>query len=185
MSRTYFLMKTENMFDFLLQNICSCAIIQKRKQMFGKGVLQKDKRSIGMKEKQKRSVRAYTVYGNTATVTELAPEEDTGRQFTVISGTEKQTDPDGMGMTTELTGAGIAVSVLLGLLETCLIFLTLKLSLSFIPVFAVAMLWVSLAILTGAFLELLLFIFGKNVYTDIRLQPEIHGRQKRMRICLR
>lgn len=122
-----------------------------------------------MKEKKKRSVRVYAVYGNTATVTELALEEEAGRQFTVISWTEKPAGADGMGMTTELTGAGIAVSVLLGLLETCLIFLTLKLSLSFIPVFAIAVLWVSLAILTGAFLELLLSIFGKSVYTDIRL----------------
>lgn len=57
------------------------------------------------------------------------------------------------GMATELTGMGVVVSALLGLLETCLIFLGLRLSFSFIPVFSVAVLWTSLSILTGAFLN--------------------------------
>ena len=85
------------------------------------------------------------------------------------------------GMVTELTGMGGVVSALLGLLETCLIFLGLRLSFSFIPVFSVAVLWASLSILTGAFLELLLSIFGQSVYTDIRLQAEPYDRSGKRR----
>lgn len=88
----------------------------------------------------------------------------------MMAGVQERADD----VVTELTGAGIAVSVLLGLLETCLIFLGLRLSFSFIPVFSVAVLWASLAILTGAFLEFLLSIFDRSVYTDIRLWPELY-----------
>ncbi|MDD6326526.1 hypothetical protein [Clostridium fessum] len=123
-----------------------------------------------MKEKQRRSMRAYAVYGNTAAVAELTLAEDRKRQFTMMAGGQERADD----VVTELTGAGIAVSVLLGLLETCLIFLGLRLSFSFIPVFSVAVLWASLAILTGAFLEFLLSIFDRSVYTDIRLRPELY-----------
>ena len=112
-----------------------------------------------MKEKQRRSMRAYAVYGNTAAVAELTLAEDRKRQFTMMAGGQERADD----VVTELTGAGIAVSVLLGLLETCLIFLGLRLSFSFIPVFSVAVLWASLAILTGAFLEFLLSIFDRSV----------------------
>lgn len=125
-----------------------------------------------MKKRQRRSVRAYAVYGNIAAAVELTLEEDSRRSFTVVTGAKKQNGA--CDMVTELTGAGIAVSVLLGLLETCLIFLGLRLSFSFIPVFAVAVLWASLAILTGAFLELLLSIFDRSVYTGIRLQTELY-----------
>lgn len=115
-------------------------------------------------------MRAYAVYGNTAAVAELTLAEDRKRQFTMMAGGQERADD----VVTELTGAGIAVSVLLGLLETCLIFLGLRLSFSFIPVFSVAVLWASLAILTGAFLEFLLSIFDRSVYTDIRLRPELY-----------
>ena len=128
------------------------------------------KEGIVMKEKQRRSMRAYAVYGNTAAVAELTLAEDRKRQFTMMAGGQERADD----VVTELTGAGIAVSVLLGLLETCLIFLGLRLSFSFIPVFSVAVLWASLAILTGAFLEFLLSIFDRSVYTDIRLRPELY-----------
>ena len=99
--------------------------------------------------------------------------------FTVIAGGKEQNGD--CGMATELTGMGVVVSALLGLLETCLIFLGLRLSFSFIPVFSVAVLWASLSILTGAFLELLLSIFGQSVYTDIRLQAEPYDRSGRRR----
>lgn len=131
------------------------------------------KEGIVMKEK-KRSMRAYGVYGNTAAAAELILAEDRKRQFTVIAGGKEQNGD--CGMATELTGMGAVVSALLGLLETCLIFLGLRLSFSFIPVFSVAVLWASLSILTGAFLELLLSIFGQSVYTDIRLQAEPYDR---------
>ena len=132
------------------------------------------KEGIVMKEKKKRSMRAYAVYGNTAAAAELILAEDRKRQFTVIAGGKEQNGD--CGMATELTGMGSVVSALLGLLETCLIFLGLRLSFSFIPVFSVAVLWASLSILTGAFLELLLSIFGRSVYTDIRLQAESYDR---------
>lgn len=115
-------------------------------------------------------MRAYAVYGNTAAAVKLTLAEDRKRQLSVIAGVQEHADD----MVIELTGAGIAVSMLLGLLETCLIFLGLQFSFSFIPVFSVAVLWVSLAILTGAFLEFLLSIFDRSVYTDIRLRPELY-----------
>ena len=98
--------------------------------------------------------------------------------YEIAGGKEQNGD---CGMATELTGMGVVVSALLGLLETCLIFLGLRLSFSFIPVFSVAVLWASLSILTGAFLELLLSIFGQSVYTDIRLQAEPYDRSGRRR----
>ena len=130
-----------------------------------------------MKEK-KKSMRTYAVYGNTAAA-ELILAEDRKRHFTVIAGGKEQNGD--CGMATELTGMGVVVSALLGLLETCLIFLGLRLSFSFIPAFSVAVLWASLSILTGAFLELLLSIFGQSVYTDIRLQAEPYDRSGRRR----
>ena len=129
-----------------------------------------------MKEK-KKSMRTYAVYGNTAAAAELILAEDRKRHFTVIAGGKEQNGD--CGMVTELTGMGGVVSALLGLLETCLIFLGLRLSFSFIPVFSVAVLWASLSILTGSFLELLLSIFGQSVYTDIRLQAEPYDRSGR------
>ncbi|MFR8074593.1 MAG: hypothetical protein ACLU6H_07695 [Lachnospiraceae bacterium] len=132
-----------------------------------------------MKEK-KKSMRTYAVYGNTAAAAaELILAEDRKRHFTVIAGGKEQNGD--CGMATELTGMGGVVSALLGLLETCLIFLGLRLSFSFIPVFSVAVLWASLSILTGAFLELLLSIFGQSVYTDIRLQAEPYDRSGKRR----
>ena len=111
---------------------------------------------------------------------ELILAEDRKRHFTVIAGGKEQNGD--CGMATGLTGMGGVVSALLGLLlETCLIFLGLRLSFSFIPVFSVAVLWASLSILTGAFLELLLSIFGQSVYTDIRLQAEPYDRCGRRR----
>lgn len=124
-------------------------------------------------EKQKRKMRAYAVYGNTAAVAELILEEDTRKQFTVSAGAKEQNGS--CDKVTELTGAGIAVSAMLGLVETCLIFLGLQLSFSFIPTFSVVVLWASLAILTGTFLEFLLSIFDRSVYTGIRLQSELYG----------
>lgn len=148
----------ENMFDFLLQNICSHAIMQENKCSIQE-YWEEAKEGIVMKEKKekKRSMRAYAVYGNTAAAAELILAEDRKRHFTVIAGGKEQNDD--CGMATELTCMGAVVSALLGLLETCLIFFGLRLSFSFIPVFSVAVLWASLSILTGAFLELLLSIF--------------------------
>ena len=128
-----------------------------------------------MKEK-KKSMRTYAVYGNTAAA-ELILAEDRKRHFTVIAGGKEQNGD--CGMATELTGMGVVVSALLGLLETCLIFLGLRLSFSFIPVFSVAVLWASLSILTGAFLELLLSIFGQSVYTCL-LYTSFHQEERQV-----
>ena len=160
------------MFDFsIAKHMFAC--YNARKQMFDSKVSGRGKRGIVMKKK-KRSMRAYVVYGNTAAAAELILAEDRKRQFTVIAGGKEQNGD--CGMATELTGMGAVVSALLGLLETCLIFFGLRLSFSFIPVFSVAVLWASLSILTGAFLELLLSIFDRSVYTDIRLQAEPYDR---------
>ena len=67
-----------------------------------------------MKEK-KKSMRTYAVYGNTAAA-ELILAEDRKRHFTVIAGGKEQNGD--CGMATELTGMGVVVSALLGLLET-------------------------------------------------------------------
>ena len=66
-----------------------------------------------MKEK-KKSMRTYAVYGNTAAAAELILAEDRKRHFTVIAGGKEQNGD--CGMATELTGMGVVVSALLGLL---------------------------------------------------------------------
>ena len=170
-------MTIESMFDFsIAKHMFAC--YNARKQMFDSRVLGRGKRGNcdEGKEEKYAGICGIWEYGGSQ---ELILAENRKRQFTVIAGGKEQNGD--CGMATELTGMGVVVSALLGLLETCLIFLGLRLSFSFIPVFSVAVLWASLSILTGAFLELLLSIFGQSVYTDIRLQAEPYDRSGKRR----
>lgn len=104
-----------------------------------------------MKKYQRRSIQAYVVCGNTAV--KPADEEDRS-VFPVVLASGC---PDGTAETvTELTRAGEVLSALMGVIETVLIFLIFRLSLSYVPVLAVGVLWISLTILSDVFLEWLL-----------------------------
>lgn len=108
-------------------------------------------RSAEVRKYQRKSTQAYAVCGNTA----VRPVKEEDRStFSVVraSGCPDRTAEEMLA----LTRAGETLSALMGLIETVLIFLVFRLSLSYVPVFAVGVLWISLTILSGVFLDRIL-----------------------------